>query len=167
MFTLLNETGMRIGEVQWLTWDNADFVQGVIHVRPKPGWTTKTGNIRAVPMTPIIRTLLEKLPRKTRWVFTAPVLAKYPAGDRQISERRLLKSLKRTLKKLDLPGHLHTFCHSYISRAIFHGVAEAVVRSWGGHIDEETIRLYTHIASPQSRQAMQSLHEKFRGDDAA
>jgi len=167
VFTFLNETGMRIGEVQWLTWDDVDFQQGVIHVRPKPGWTTKTGNVRAVPMTPIIRSLLEKRPRKTRWVFTAPASAKYPQGDHQISERRLLKSLKRTLAKLNLAGHLHTFRHSYISRAIFNGVPEAVVRSWVGHVDEETIRLYTHIASQQSQQAMQTLHQKLWGDAAA
>jgi len=167
VFTFLNETGMRIGEVQWLTRDDVDFKQGVIHVRPKPGWTTKTGNVRAVPMTPIVKAVLEKLPRKTRWVFTAPASAKYPKGDHQISERRLLKSLKRTLAKLNLQGHLHTFRHSYISRAIFNGVPEAVVRSWVGHVDEETIRLYTHIASQQSQQAMQNLHQKLWGDDAA
>jgi site-specific recombinase XerD len=167
VFTFLNETGMRIGEVQWLTWDDVDFKQGVIHVRPKPGWTTKTGNVRAVPMTPIARAVLEKLSRKTRWVFTAPPSAKYPQGDHQISERRLLKSLKRTLAKLNLQGHLHTFRHSYISRAIFNGVPEAVVRSWVGHVDEETIRLYTHIASQQSQQAMQNLHQKLWGEDAA
>lgn len=167
MFTFLNETGMRIGEVQWLTWDDVDFQHGVIHVRPKPGWTTKTGNVRAVPMTPIAKAVLEKLRRKTRWVFTAPASTKYPKGDHQISERRLLKSLKRTLAKLKLPGHLHTFRHSYISRAIFNGVPEAVVRSWVGHVDEETIRLYTHIASQQSQQAMQTLHQKLWGEDAA
>lgn len=167
VFTFLNETGMRIGEVQWLTWEDIDFKHGVIHVRPKSGWTTKTGNVRAVPMTPIAKTMLKKLPRKTRWVFTAPASAKYPKGDHQISARRLLKSLKRTLAKLNLQGHLHTFRHSYISRAIFNGVPEAVVRSWVGHVDEDTIRLYTHIASQQSQQAMQNLHQKLWGDDAA
>jgi len=167
VYTFLNESGMRIGEVQWLTWEDVDFKQLVIHVRPKEGWTTKTGNVRAVPMTPIAKAVLDKLPRKTRWVFTAPASAKYPKGDHQISERRLLKSLKRTLAKLTLQGHLHTFRHSYISRAIFNGVPEAVVRSWVGHVDEETIRLYTHIASQQSQQAMQNLHQKLWGDDAA
>ncbi|MCA9088324.1 MAG: site-specific integrase [Planctomycetaceae bacterium] len=164
VFTFLNETGMRIGEVQWLTWDDVDFSLGVIHVRSKPGWTTKTGNIRSVPMTPIARDVLTKLPRHTRWVFTAPASVKYPNGDHQISERRLLKSLKRVLEKLKLPGHLHTFRHSYISRAIINGTPEAMVRSWVGHVDEKTIRLYTHIASQQSQQAMQTLHQKLWGD---
>jgi len=167
VYTFLNESGMRIGEVEWLTWDDVDFKQLVIHVRPKEGWTTKTGNVRAVLMTPIARAVLKKLSRKHRWVFTAPPSATYPQGDHQISGRRLLKSLKRTLAKLNLPGHLHTFRHSYISRAIFNGVPEAVVRSWVGHVDEETIRLYTHIASQQSQQAMQNLHRKLWGDDAA
>ncbi len=165
VFTMLNETGLRIGELQWLTWDDVDLAQGVLHVRPKPGWTTKTGNQRTVPLTPIARAVLENKTQRHRWVFTAPPSKKYPAGDHQISERRLLTSLKGTLRKLGLPGHLHTFRHSYISRAILNGTPEAIVRGWVGHVDEQTLKLYTHIASQQSQQAMRQLHQKIWGTE--
>jgi integrase len=40
--TLLAETGMRFGELAWLTWDDIDLAQNVQHIRPKPGWRLKT-----------------------------------------------------------------------------------------------------------------------------
>jgi site-specific recombinase XerD len=159
VFTLLSETGVRIGELKWLTWDDIDLHNNVIHIRPKPGWTTKTGNIRAVPLSVRARQVLETSPRQGRWVLTAPPSARYPQGGRQISERRLLAALKRLLERLKLQGHLHTFRHSFISRAVVRGVPEAIIRQWVGHVDPEILRLYTHIADKQSQQAMSRLED--------
>jgi site-specific recombinase XerD len=77
--------------------------------------------------------------------------------DRQISERRLLLSLKRFLKQLGLKGHLHTFRHSFISHALIQGIPEAIVRQWVGHVDRDVMKLYTHIADAASQAAMQRL----------
>lgn len=159
VFVLLAETGLRIGELQWLTWDDIDLGNNVVHVRPKRGWSTKTGNYRRVPLSGRAKETFCKLPRKWKWVVTAPASAKYPQGDRQISERRLLRVLKRLLKKLELNGHLHTFRHSFISRAVINGVPEAVIRQWVGHVDPRVLQLYTHIADAQSQQAMARLGE--------
>jgi integrase len=134
-----------------------DFDNNVVHIRPKADWKPKTGDQRAVPMSPRVRSLLEKLPRRSTWVLTAPASAKYPAGDHQISERRLLKVLKVILRKLGLRGHLHTFRHFFISKALTSGIPEAVVRAWVGHVDADVIRLYTHIADADSQAAMRRL----------
>src|SRR5579863_7022594 len=92
--TILADAGLRVGELKHLTWDDVDFQHNVLHVRPKGDWKPKTGDQRAVPMSPRVHTLLETLPRRSMWVVTAPASPKYPAGDHQISERRLLGSLK-------------------------------------------------------------------------
>src|SRR5207244_4379733 len=42
--TLLAETGMRFGELAWLTWD--DVEPTVLRVQPKEGWKPKTGDQR-------------------------------------------------------------------------------------------------------------------------
>ncbi|HWL10742.1 MAG TPA: site-specific integrase [Planctomicrobium sp.] len=160
IFTFLAETGVRIGEAKWLTWNDIDLERGVVHIRSKDGWRTKTGNIRSIPMSPLCRAIIQETSRRGRWVFTAPPSKKYPKGDHQISERRLLQALKRILKKLGLSGHLHTFRHSFISRAIFNGTPEAVVRLWAGHVDDATLKLYTHLASAQSHDAMIRLHQQ-------
>jgi integrase len=65
--------------------------------------------------------------------------------------------LKPVLKSLGLSGHLHTFRHSFISHALTQGIAEAVVRRWVGHVDDEIIRRYTHIADEVSKAAMSRL----------
>lgn len=154
---LLAESGMRVGELRWLTWDDVDLAAGVIQVRPKDDWKPKTGDQRAIPISAAARAELEALPRRHRWVVTAAPSRRYPKGDRQISERRLLQYLKRVLKRLALPGHLHTFRHSFISDALAHGTPEAIVRQWVGHVDQEILRHYTHIHDAASQTAMQRL----------
>lgn len=69
----------------------------------------------------------------------------------------MLYHLKKALKKLGLPGHLHTFRHSLISHALVNGVPEAVVRKWAGHVDAEVLKLYTHIADADSKAHMDRL----------
>lgn len=167
---LLAETGMRFGELRWLTWDDVDLCGGVLHIRPKDNWKPKTGDRRAVPISPLARQILEAQSRKSRWVVTAAPSAKYPKGDRQISERRLLAYLKRVLKRLGLPGHLHTFRHSFISNALVNRTPEAIVRKWCGQIDPETIKIYTHVVDDVSLEAMQRLagiNSQPRGKEAS
>jgi integrase len=156
-FRILAETGLRVGELIWLTWDDIDFEHNVLQVRPKEGWKPKTGDQRAVPLSPRLLECLQTLPRIGRWVMTAGRSRRHPKGDGQLSERRLLRSLKRVLKGLKLPGHLHTFRHAFISRALASGIPESQVRAWVGHVDRDVIKLYTHIADCQSQQAMQKL----------
>jgi integrase len=148
---------MRVGELKHLTWDDVDLDQGVVYIRPKRGWKPKTGNIRVIPISPKVRAVFEGLPRKAEWVFTSRPSRKYPRGDAQISERRLLQYIKRVLSRLGLPGHVHTFRHAFISAALSSGVPEAVVRDWVGHVDDRIIRLYTHIADETSKAAMNKL----------
>ena len=62
-------------------------------------------------------------------------------------------SLKRVLKKLGLPGHVHTFRHAFISNALTQGIPEAILRQWVGHVDAEVIKLNTHIADVSSQAA--------------
>ncbi|MBL4885080.1 MAG: tyrosine-type recombinase/integrase [Planctomycetaceae bacterium] len=133
--------------------------KNLIHIRPKDDWTTKTGNVRSIPMSERARKKFRNQKKDCRWVFTARASKRYPQGDHQVSERRLLQSLKRTLKKIGLKGHLHTFRHSFISHAIISGIPEAVIRNWVGHVNKKTLQLYTHIADQASQTAMEKLNQ--------
>ncbi|MCC7421866.1 MAG: site-specific integrase [Planctomycetaceae bacterium] len=158
-FLLLSETGLRIGEAQWLTWDDVDFEKDVIHVRAKPGWQPKSGDARAVQLTKRLREFLRRHPRVSKWVLTAAPSKMHPTPGRQISERRALNALKRVLVKLGIEGKLHTFRHSFISRCLTNRIEEAVVRTWVGHVDAGIMRLYTHIHSEVSRDRIQRLDQ--------
>ena len=158
-FVLLSESGLRFGEAQWLTWLDVDFKANVIHVRAKEGWCPKTGDERAIPMSPRLIMLLRRLPHRAKWVLTATTTKKYPQEGRQISERRALVALKRVLSKIEIEGKLHSFRHSFISRCLTNGIEEAVVRSWVGHVDPSIMRLYTHITSKVSQERIKLLGE--------
>jgi site-specific recombinase XerD len=160
---VLADTGMRFAELAHLTWDDVDFTTNVLRIRPKDGWTTKSGDQRTIPMSPRIRALLQSQSHRTRWVVTSPPSRKYPKGDHQISERRMLLALKKVLVELGLPGHLHTFRHSFISKALTSGIPEAVVREWVGHVDRDIMKLYTHIASSTSQEAMRHFSATTEG----
>ena len=161
--TLLAETGMRYGELAWLTWD--DVEPAVLRVRPKDGWKPKSGDQRAVPRNPVIDAVLASLPRGYEWVVTMPPTTRHPGPGRPWTERRLLAALKRVLKGLGLPGKLHTFRHSFISNALLKGTPVAVVKAWVGHVSDEVLRLYTHVHDAASRAAMRRLTEANLGRD--
>ena len=159
MFIAYADTGMRFGELQWLTWDDVDFEKNMIHIRPKEGWKPKTGESRKIAMTNRLKQVLQRQPRDFRWVFTAPPSTKYPAGDNQISERRLLRSLKRLLKRIGLSttGKLHTFRHSFISKALARGIASTTVKRFTGHVSDEIMDLYNHIHDEEAQSAIQKF----------
>ncbi|MEX2308416.1 MAG: site-specific integrase [Pirellulales bacterium] len=157
LFHFLADTGTRIGEARWLTWDDVDFSNKFVHIRPKDGWQPKTGDQRVIHLSDDLHHVLSKLPRSSKWVFTAPRTERFPTGDRQISARRALAHLKTVLKKIGLPGHLHTFRHSFISHALIAGAKESVVREWVGHVDPEIMKIYIHIADKYSRSAMHEI----------
>ena len=108
-------------------------------------------------MSSKLRAFLESHPRHGRWVLTVLPTKQYPSRDRQIDERRALRSLKRVLSPLGIPGKLHSFRHSFISRCLTIGIEESVVRSWVGHVDPHIMRLYTHISSRISQDRIQRL----------
>src|SRR5205823_8484629 len=64
-----------------------------------------------------------------------------------------------------LDGHLHTFRHAFISTALTHGIPEAIVREWVGHVDRDIMRLYTHIASESSQAAMRRFAGEATGEE--
>ena len=92
-------------------------------------------------------------------MFTARVTRQLLERGRQTSERRLLQYLKRVLKRLGLPGHLHTFRHSFISFAALRGVPKRVLRKWIGHVDRQILDWYFHLADAQSHEAMKRLSD--------
>lgn len=78
--TLLAETGVRFGELAWLTWDDIDLAANVRLVRPKPGWRPKTGDQRAIPLSEAARNALAGLPRHSDWVVTMPRCGPTPSA---------------------------------------------------------------------------------------
>ena len=169
VYRVLAETGMRIGEVKFLMWDDVNLPQRVLYVREKQldpatgtNWRPKTGEFRVVPLSPGMVELFSKQPHlHGPWVFGRTIRTGRRVQSEQINERIVLAQLKKALKQLGLPGHVHTFRHSFISHALIRGVPEALVRQWVGHVDPQTIRTYTHIADCDSHARIEGLFPSF------
>ena len=43
----LADTGVRIGELEWLTWEDIDLERNLILIRQKAGWKPKSGDARS------------------------------------------------------------------------------------------------------------------------
>ena len=166
-YLLMSETGMRVGEVVHLTHDDLtlDGPAPVAHIRAKEvvagakPWRPKNGEERAVPLSPRAVALLSTLPRRRRWVIDrmngTAATANQPANDRHI-----LSYLKTVLAKLGLEGTNHKFRHSFCTIAVLAGVDFFTLRRWVGHIDEEALKIYVHIADEQAQVTMRQLAER-------
>ena len=166
-FVLMSETGMRVGEVVHLTHDDLtlDGPAPVAHIRAKEvvagakPWRPKNGEQRAVPLSPRAVAMLRDLPRRRRWVIDrmngTAATANQPANDRHI-----LSYLKTVLAKLGLEGTIHKFRHSFCTIAVLAGVDFFTLRRWVGHIDEEALKIYVHIADEQAQVTMRQLAER-------
>ncbi len=172
-YLLMSETGMRVGEVIHLTWDDLtlDGSTPVAHIRAKEvvprakPWRPKNGEERAVPLSARAVAMLRTLPRRRRWVIDrmngTPATANQPANDRHI-----LAYLKTVLAKLGLEGTNHKFRHSFCTIAVLAGVNFFTLRRWVGHIDEEALKIYVHIADEQAQLTMRDLAERREADRA-
>jgi hypothetical protein len=88
---------------------------------------------------PPFRTKLELAVELLRWAaIWLKLLGKPDHGDSRLSDRH--------------PPHS--------------GIPEAVVREWVGHVDRDVLRLYTHIASTESRAAMRRFVGQSEGKAA-
>jgi integrase len=157
IFEVLALTGMRIGELEWLTWEDIDFENGFVKIRAKDGWQPKDRDNRSIPMHSRLRRLLEGLPRDGRWVFVGPPCAKYPKGGQRVAERRALAALKKAAKAAGVPEKkrkLHTFRHFFASFAANNGVEMAKLMKWMGHASVEMVMRYYTLGEDESRQAM-------------
>ena len=166
-YLLMSETGMRVGEVIHLTHDDLtlDGPAPVAHIRAKEvvagakPWRPKNGEERAVPLSPRAVAMLRSLPRRRRWVIDrmngTAATANQPANDRHI-----LAYLKTVLAKLGLEGTNHKFRHSFCTIAVLAGVDFFTLRRWVGHVDEEALKIYVHIADEQAQVTMRQLTER-------
>jgi len=163
LFELLAFTGLRIGEARWLTWRDIelddDRAGGTLHVRAKPNeWKPKDGDDRAIPLHPRVAQMLGRRRRKHRFVFTAAPSAAYPSGGHQISDRHVLLSLKRILKRLGIGDNtVHGFRHFFVSYCANNGVEPFKLIQWTGHADLATVLRYYSLSDEESRKAMQDV----------
>lgn len=138
IFSILIDTGLRIGELCALTWQDVDFKVHKIHV-----WMSKSAQPRAVVMTTRVMTILKR--RK--------VAAKHP----KVLDGMIYPQVNFMWQKLregvgmmeDKDFVLHTLRHTCCTRLVVGGIDLRTVQKWMGHEDIKTTMRYAQFMPEQ------------------
>ena len=156
MFATLAFTGIRIGELQHLRWEDVDFDRNVIHVhRGGSGGKPKDKEDRFIPVhARKLRPVLQSLPRKSELVFLMPDGGK-------VSEKKLRAYLKNLCRQCGFPNpwqyKLHTFRHFFASYCAQQNLSYKYVLEWMGHSSSAILDMYFTMNDRHAQAAMNSL----------
>jgi integrase len=156
-------TGARSGEVAHLRVEDVDLIGNWLHFESRPGFETKTGESRKVPIHARLRPVIENALKRNKdgWLFTAQPSRKFPPGDHHISTKRLNEDLQKVLKKVEMPtGHeagftVHSLRRSFKTICINSNVPREVVDAWQGHACIRTASdMYYSLPDEESQRFM-------------
>lgn len=156
-------TGLRLGELLALTWDDVDFDKSVLSVT-KTCHDAKSGRVinfpktpsskRAVPISKQLLPLLKKLRRSTRSLFV--VSDKF---GKPVSVRSYQRSFELLLAKLNIPRKcFHSIRHSFATRALEAGMDVKTLSEILGHKNASvTLNRYAHSLMEHKAEMMNRL----------
>lgn len=161
--TVTLNTGMRWGELARLTWEDADFYTGTLHVRE-----SKSGEGRHIPMNRVVRDTLQAVRREQ--VQRAREQAD---GEREIlsplvfcaPQGGFLRNFGRdwypAMRKAKIPDfRWHDTRHTAASRLVMAGVDLYTVKEILGHKTLTMTARYSHLSPGHQRQALERLADR-------
>ena len=158
-------TGLRLGELRNLRWQDVNLVAATVFVRNVPGeFITKGKRQRTVPLPSVVLETLQRRQSEAgcEWVFH------YRNPIRQITEateshrfKRYVKGTKKTAQGDEKPVnqrlHFHSMRHTYASWLVASGVSLYAVQQLLGHSSSKTTEVYAHLAPAQLTQEVRLL----------
>ena len=177
-FVVAVSTGMRLGELIALTWDDVDLRRGAISVqetagetstgKPRMGSAKTAGSIRRI-LLPSIAIEVLRVQREAsmanhtlrRSTYVFPDTEGGALHGRNVRQRHF----KPLLAEANLPKiRFHDLRHSYASMALAAGTPLKVVSETLGHSTPEfTARVYQHISPTMQKDAAQTMDDVLRG----
>jgi len=154
MVRVLAYTGLRLGEMIHLSWEDVNFRAGYIAVQSKEQFSPKSREVRHVPINDRLRDLLLTLKKRGhQYVFDngqgKPLYA---------SSSHYTRKIKRALSDTGIKdAGAHTLRHTFISHLFLQGVPITVIRELAGHKDISTTMRYAHLSAKDREEAVQRL----------
>jgi integrase len=157
------KTGLRVGELLALRWEDLDLVAGRLVVR-RTLWrdqegTPKGGRTREVPLSDeAMATLKAHRHLKGPYVFCE-------ADGRRLNHNRVKDVVPRTCARAQLAKRLttHDLRHSFASHLVMRGVALKAVQELLGHATIDMTMRYAHLSPDVKRDAVQLLDVRAGG----
>lgn len=134
---VLDATGLRVGELERLTWGDVDEHEGRFLIAAA---RTKTRRPRWVDVPDVLfDQVVELMPREDRGDLTGQVFAGFGAD-------RFRTALTRACKATGTP-HIHPHDLRHRRATLWHlsGVPAAQAAGWLGHSAQEHLRTYAHV----------------------
>lgn len=155
LILLALETGLRLGELLALKWEDIDFEIGELtisraYARGVLG-TPKSNRIRHIPMSDSVRRMLVRLRKPTGLVFPDP-------EDQPLKNHVCLQRLQSLCKRSGLRKiGWHTLRHTFASHLVQAGANLLAVQGLLGHSDIHTTMRYAHLNRTALQEAMRVL----------
>ena len=149
-------TGMRLGELLGLCWENVDFERGMVHVRRSMvrGELTSPKNHRArtIPMTERLKGELFPFQKKHGLLFKK-------ANGMPLEPHLAVAAIRRMCKRSGLRRiGWHTLRHTFASHLVMKGVPLRHVQKLLGHSTVNMTERYAHLAPSSLQDAIAVLN---------
>ena len=151
-------TGARREEMAPLRWEDVSFERNFLWIKDKvKGDNKEAGEGRRIPLTPYLKTLLETLPRRNKYVFSSlGSRSGYIAEPSSVHNRALDKAIASSA---DFPRvTLHGLRRSFISLSEWVEMPMGVVAQIAGHKPSATVeKHYKH----RPLELLEAWHSKY------
>jgi integrase/recombinase XerD len=158
IYLVLFHTGMRLGELTNMKWNQVIFNEKVIRLTNSEDFTTKGKKERTIPINDnLVKVFTERYPKvidinQLNYVFNKNGF-KY-SGD-YIS--KAFKRIVNSCEKINHEIHLHSLRHSFATYLVKKGVSLFIIKELLGHQDYKTTLIYSHITTDSLRDAVKVL----------
>gem|GEM_PF-445698 len=159
IYKLIASTGLRLGEVINLTWNNVDFAnnQIIINKRIENGkvvWQPKSkSSIRKIPLSDKAKeVILKQKGKHSKFVFISK-------KGSQLHPNSVYNPFvkARDSAKVDDKGSIHALRHTFASICAQKGLPLYNIGTYLGHSREETTRIYAHLCPSDDAETLNRI----------
>jgi len=150
-------TGMRLGELLNLEWEDILFEQRLIKVLNKENYTIKTGKVRTVPISDKLIVALEEMKNSNLNLGKSYLFQSY--NGKPFDKSFITQKFKYFVKKAGLNAslHFHNLRHSFITELLKKDVSIYKVQKLAGHASVKTTEGYAHLVVDDLRDAVEMI----------